>query len=377
MIEVEKLFSVLKSNNVNFYTGVPDSVLKNMKYYLEELPKTKHIIAHNEGGAISLAIGYYLSTQNLAAVYMQNSGLTNALNPILSLCDNNVYSIPILLIIGWRGAPNIYDEQQHISTGKITIKLLKLLNISYLIIEKNRDFKKINKLINYSKKNNTPVAILFKKDTLVKKKTIYCKDKNNDHKYPLRYNVIELIINNLKKKDFLISTTGFTSRELNDLRIKNKSKKEKIKGKDFYVVGGMGHASSIALGSSIFKNQTRNQVVCLDGDGSIIMHMGSLATIGFYANHNFKHIVFNNYQHESVGGQKTVSKNLNFKNIVLGCGYKRYFFSDSIYGLNEKIKNFLKIKGPAFFEIIVKSGSIKNLGRPNNFSFLKKQLFNL
>lgn len=377
MIDATKLFSIFKKNRIEFYTGVPDSCLKFMNSFLEKLPKNKHIIAHNEGGAIGLAIGYHLNTNNLSVVYMQNSGLGNAINPLISMCAKNIYSIPMVLVIGWRGSPNKHDEEQHLLTGNITIKLLKLIKIPFLIIRKNSDFLKINSLINFSKEKKIPVAILFENNKSDSSLKFISNNKIKKNKYSniFRFDALNLIIKNIKDDDLLISTTGFTSRELNNLRLKNRSKKIKNKGKDFYVVGGMGHASAIALGSSINKKKFR-KTICLDGDGSTIMHMGSLATNGYYACRNFKHILFNNYQHESVGGQKTVANNLDFKKISLGCGYQNYFNVSKYKNLYNIINLFLKAKGPSFLEIIIKPGSIQNLGRPDNLKIIKEKILN-
>ena len=314
MIYVEKLLSFLKKNNIDFYTGVPDSVLKALGQYIDN--SKKHIVAANEGAAISIATGYHLSSAKIPCVYMQNSGLGNAVNPLLSITHKEVYSIPLILIIGWRGAPNLSDEPQNLVTGRITRSLLNLLGIKYCILEKDNDFKKLNNLIKHSKKKNKPIACLIKNKTLKSKyKFSENKTKNN---FPTKAETIKILLENIKKNTKIISTTGYTSRELDYIR-----KKENFKnGKDFYMIGGMGHTSAVSLGSSLFKN--KSDIICLDGDGSALMHMGTLASIGFYAKKNFKHILLNNYTHESVGGQKTNSDNIDFEKLSKSLGYKNY-----------------------------------------------------
>ena len=296
MVLVENLLKVLKSNKINFYTGVPDSILKNFSSRIENLPKNKHVIATSEGAAVSLGIGYYLSTKKLPCIYLQNSGLGNAINPLISIASKEVYSIPLFLIIGWRGSPKKMDEPQHRAKGKITRALLKLLKIKFCILKKKKDLNKVKKLINEAKKNKSIVACLIEKETL---KTNHKKlNKKIRSSYIYRYDFLREFIKNVPPKCKIISTTGYTSRELMQLRREN----IKNNGKDFYMVGGMGHSASVASGFSL---NSKKEVFCLDGDGSILMHLGAMRTIGYLKNKNYKHIILNNNSHESVGGQPT------------------------------------------------------------------------
>ena len=365
MIETKKLFTFLKNNKINFYTGVPDSVLKNAKSYLEKLKKTNHIIASNEGSAVAAAIGYYLSTRKLPCVYFQNSGLGNAINPLISIAHKKVYSIPLFLLIGWRGAPGRKDEPQHLAKGLITPKLLKLLNIRYCILNSKNDLKKLKKLLNFAKKNKVPVACLIKKDVLFKEKKNVKKNRVNLSKGVKREDFIKIFLKNLNSQSKIISTTGFTSRELFQIRSHYKFSK----GKDFYMVGGMGHSSMVALGISL---KTKKQVVCLDGDGSLLMHMGSLANIGFYASLNYKHVIFNNFCHESVGSQKTNTENIDIKSLALSMGYKKYYHIKNKKELPKILKKFFLCKGPCMLEVLTKNISMKNLVRPKNLLEIKK-----
>ena len=355
MIDVKILFLFLKKNKINFFTGVPDSVLKNFIYILESnKKKTEHIITANEGSAVALAAGHYLATKKPALVYMQNSGLGNAINPLISICHPKVYSIPLILMIGWRGSPKESDEPQHQLKGKITPTILKLLNIKFSVLNSFKDLKKIKNLINYSKfKNNT----LHLKTSF---KNIY-KLKN----YLTREIVINELLSKIDKNTKIISTTGYTSRELFQIR---KDKKYK-NGKDFYMVGGMGHSSMMSLGYSL---SSKNQVICLDGDGSLIMHMGSLISTGLKSNSNYKHILLNNGSHESVGDQKIDSFKVDFNNISKAFGYKNYYFAKDNLSFNKNFKFFLKSKGPSFFEIYIRSKSTKNLSRPKNLIKIKE-----
>tara|TARA_Y100000590_G_scaffold465257_1_gene637031 strand:+ start:1484 stop:2587 length:1104 start_codon:yes stop_codon:yes gene_type:complete len=363
MVDVNKFFKFLNKNDIKFFSGVPDSVLKNTRWIFEKKNKRQHIITANEGSAIASCIGYFLATGKIPCAYMQNSGLGNAINPLISIAHQKVYSVPILLLIGWRGSPGLKDEPQHKAKGAITPKLLKLLGIKYCVLNKKDNFSKLKKLIRFSRKNEKPVACLIKKDVLTISKKNFKQNKYVSN--ISREEFIKILLNKISPKTKLISTTGFTSRELYQLRLNSKLNK----GKDFYMVGGMGHSSMVALGLSL---HTKGRVICLDGDGSLIMHMGSLTNIGFSANKNFKHILLNNFSHESVGGQKTNSEKINFKKLIDGAGYKKYFQIKNKQNIILQLKRFLKCTGPAFLEVLIKEGSPKELTRPKNLEKLKK-----
>jgi len=249
MIDVKNLFKFLNQNGIKFFSGVPDSILKNINWHLEKKSKKQHIIVANEGSAIASCIGYFLSTGKLSCAYMQNSGLGNAINPLISIAHKKVYSILIFLMIGWRGSPGVKDEPQHLAKGSITLKLLKLLNIKYCVLNNENDFINLKKLINFSKKNNSTVACLFKKNILTS------KDKFRQNNYVKsdiqRETFIKILLENISSKTNLISTTGYTSRELYQIR----SKYNLRKGSDFYMVGGMGHSSMVVLVFRFIKIQ--------------------------------------------------------------------------------------------------------------------------
>ena len=361
MIDARTLLNFFKKNKIDFFTGVPDSVLKN---FTNILTKKNNIIASNEGGAVSIAIGNYLRTKKLSLVYMQNSGLSNAINPLISIAHSKVYSIPLLLMIGWRGAPGTKDEPQHQLKGNITKNILRLLNIKFLELNSHKNFNKLKTLINYSLKKSRPVAFLIKKNKIIlnSRKILTKKIKKNNLS---RHFFINELLKNVKKNTRIISTTGFTSRELYQIR-----KEENVfNGKDFYMVGGMGHSSMVALGYSL-KN--KNEVVCLDGDGSLLMHMGSLISTGFKSSKNFKHILLNNYCHESVGGAQIDTDKINFEKIVKEFGYKKYFKIKNTNDIKRSIGKFLSSAGPSFLEVIINTGTQKKLARPKNLLEIKK-----
>ena len=363
MIKPSSLINILKKNGSDFFTGVPDSVLKELSLILKKISKKKHVIASNEGSAVSLAIGHYLSTKKIPTIYMQNSGLSNALNPLISIAHKKVYSIPLILVIGWRGSPRIKDEPQHNVKGKITEQILKLLNIKYTIIRSHRDLIKFDSLIKFAKKNNMVVACLLEQGALEKsKKRLVKKDY---YKLDKEFFLKELL-GTLKKNTKIISSTGYNSRELMYLRNKYKF----VNSKDFYMVGGMGHTSSVALGYSLSSNK---ETICLDGDGSFLMHLGSIKTAGTFANKNFKYILLNNNSHDSVGGQSTYANDMNIEKLSKSLGFKKFYSIKNKNNLKNTIKSFLSGNSLNFLEVKVSNSKIKSLPRPNDLIKIKNQ----
>lgn len=366
MIKNSHIFNILKDNGVGFFTGVPDSLLKYLCAYITDNTTDKeHIIAANEGGAVSLAAGYHLATGKIPLVYLQNSGLGNTVNPLLSLADKKIYSIPMVLLIGWRGKPGTKDEPQHIKQGRIQNDLLRVLDIPFLIIGPDIDdlTDPVNQIIKTAKDNSSPVAIVVQPNTFEEYKLKACFED----KYQLtREEAIETILESVSLKDIVISTTGKTSREVYEYRERKKQGYQN----DFLTVGSMGHASQIALGVTL---NTKKRVICLDGDGAILMHMGALAIIGTKKPKNFIHIVLNNGSHDSVGGQPTVGFSISLTKIAEGCGYS---FVESISNkddLQDALKRAFEKKGPLMIEVLIKKGARPDLGRPKTTPVQNKE----
>lgn len=347
--------------NCDFYCGVPDSTLKNFTNLID---KKKNYICANEGAAIATGIGYYLSSKKLPVIYMQNSGLSNALNPLLSVAHKKVYSIPLLLVIGWRGSPNVKDEPQHIVKGEITEKLLLISGIRHLTLNKQRDIYKIKDLIRYAKKNQKPVAILIKNQSLKKIK----EENKKKLKTPFyRHDFLKEFLAQINKNTLLVSNTGYCSREIN--HILKTYKNNFIK--PFFMIGGMGHTSSITQGLFLGKIKKKTDIICIDGDGSMIMHLGALITANKFSN-KFKYILLNNYSHESVGGQTTNIENIDLKKMSNTLNFNEYIFLNNKKKLLEKIKFFLKFRKSIFFEVQVDTGTLRNLSRPKDFLKIKR-----
>jgi len=368
MILVENLFREFSKNKIDFFCGVPDSVLKNFTNEFYKKKKVKNIILANEGSAIATGIGYYLATKKIPAIYMQNSGLGNSLNPLISIAHDKVYKIPLLLIIGWRGAPNISDEPQHLAQGEITTKILKLCGIKYIVLNNKKDLIKISSLISYSKKNNRIVACLIKNQVLKSKKKIeknYQRLSKNDI---TRAFFVKNLLRYIKKSDKIFSSTGYLSRELY-----HQIKKLDLKINPFYLVGGMGHTSSVSLGHSL---NSKKKIICLDGDGSFLMHLGSIVSTSKYKQKNFKYILMNNKSHESVGGQKTNIEIINLRLFAKSVGYKKYFYLENKRDLPKVLKNFLNNNNSGFLEVNLKRNNLENkLPRPKDLLKIKKNFF--
>ena len=375
MVNVAKFVAALNASGVKFFTGVPDSLLKSFCAYLTD--RGCNQIAANEGGAVGLAAGHYLATGKLACVYMQNSGQGNAVNPLASLADPDVYSIPMLLVIGWRGMPGVHDEPQHVKQGKITLELMKTLGIPTEVLPEMtaKACVCVKKILKRAVRESRPVAVVVRKGLFEEYKL---KNRESDIAKAKREAVIEKILKSLPQNAVVVSTTGMISREVyevrerlaiaqsnnlksNNLTISNQTIKH-CHSCDFLTVGSMGHASQIALG--IAKAQPKRPVVCLDGDGASIMQMGNMAIVGQSGCGNLTHIVLNNAAHDSVGGQPTVGGKINLKAIARACGYEV-----KVKGEGEQRK------APLFVEIKVAKGARVDLGRPKEPPQVNKKLF--
>jgi phosphonopyruvate decarboxylase len=363
------IFELIRAQGVRFFAGVPDSLLKDFcAYVTDHAAAEDHVITANEGNAVALAAGHFLGTGKPGLVYMQNSGLGNAVNPLLSLADAEVYSIPMLLLIGWRGESGVKDEPQHVKQGRVMTDMLDAMEIPWFIVDAKTDAASvISKACAVMREKMAPVALLVRKDAFEKYKL--SKDRLAD--YPMnREAAIKRVVESLNANDVVVATTGMTSRELYEYRVARGDGH----GNDFLTVGAMGHTASIAMG--LARARPERRVICLDGDGSVIMHMGALAVIGQSGLKNFLHVVINNGAHDSVGGQPTVGFDMNLVRIAEACGYCRALSASSAEDLG---RAFAELgSGPALLEVRVTKGARADLGRPksgpleNREAFMKK-----
>lgn len=315
MLDQRRVFETLEKHGITFFTGVPDSYLNGFCNYLLGSLRDKNVTAANEGNAVAIAAGHYIATRRIALVYMQNSGEGNAVNPLASLADKNVYSVPMILLIGWRGMGDTEpDHPQHKLQGEITASLLDLLRIPYTVLDDdNADFEKaVEKASEYCAKERGAYALIAPKGVMADPE----KPNNTDDVYPMsREEAIEVILDNMPGDTVYSATTGRATRELFFLR----EKRGEEKTHDYLNVGSMGHASSVALGIALAKPD--RHVVVLDGDSAAIMHLGALATIGSANAPNLMHVILNNGAHESVGGQPSAGHLIDLTSVASACGY--------------------------------------------------------
>lgn len=368
MIRPEYFIEKLKENGIDCFAGVPDSLLKNICAYITDHFDAAHnIIAANEGAAVGLAAGHYLATGKPACVYMQNSGEGNIINPLASLTDQEVYNIPVLLLIGWRGRPGVHDEPQHVKQGKVTTGLLNVMGVNYEVLSKEEDKaeEQIAKAVK-ALSNKEVFALVIEKDTFedYKLRNVEVNDLTMS-----REEAIQTVAAALGEKDCIVSTTGMISRELFEYRTAMNQGHER----DFLTVGSMGHASQIALGIALAQPDRR--VWCFDGDGATIMHMGSLAIVASKKPANYIHVVFNNGAHDSVGGQPTVGFKIDLTAVAKAVGYAAAFSVSTKEDLNYQLSilNSQLQKGPILLEIKVKKGNRKDLGRPTTTPIENKE----
>ncbi|MBE6266383.1 MAG: phosphonopyruvate decarboxylase [Prevotella ruminicola] len=384
MIRASFFYQELAAYGINFYTGVPDSLLKNLCAYVTD-HADHHIIAANEGGAMGIAAGHYLATGQIPVVYMQNSGEGNIINPLASLVDKEVYNIPVLLVIGWRGKPGVHDEPQHVKQGKVTLSLLETMGIPYSVLskEEHEASLQIKQAVESMQQSKECYALIIEKDTFepYQLSTVTAHPELSLS----REEAIGIVASAIGPKDVIVSTTGMISRELFEYRTRNHQGHER----DFLTVGSMGHASQIALGIALEKPDRR--VWCFDGDGAAIMHLGGMAIVGSQAPGNYVHVVFNNGAHDSVGGQPTVGLDIDLPTIAKAAGYKQVVSVSSKEEL-ERCLDFLRPFSskrpeverarhdndggnfsPLLLEIRVQKGNRKDLGRPTTTPIENKE----
>ena len=367
MINPKFFIEELGSNGIDFFAGVPDSLLKNICAYIADHKDEQHnIITANEGGAIALAAGYHLATGKIGVVYMQNSGEGNIINPLASLTDKEVYNIPVLLLIGWRGKPGVHDEPQHVKQGKVTTGLLNVMGVNYDVLSQDEEkaAKQIEKAIAVMKATNEVYALVIEKGTFEDYKLQNVEE--NDLQMT-REEAIQTVAASLGKKDVIVSTTGMISRELFETRTAWKQGHER----DFLTVGSMGHASQIALGIAMEKADRK--VWCFDGDGASIMHMGNMAIVASKHPKNYVHVVFNNGAHDSVGGQPTVGLKIDLPSVAKSVGYKETYSVDNMGKLKSILPSIVKAEGPVFLQVCVKKGNRKDLGRSTTTPIQNKE----
>jgi len=366
-MKVEKLVEIIGSD---FYTGVPDSQLKALCNYLMNeygIDPKHHVIAANEGNCTALAAGYHLATGKVPVVYMQNSGEGNIINPVASLLNDKVYAIPTVFIVGWRGEPGLHDEPQHIYQGEVTVKLLEDMDIKTFAIGKDTTDEEVEAVMADFREvlaKGKDVAFVIRKGAIsYDGKVKYANDNTM-----IREEIIQHIVR-ASGEDPIVSTTGKASRELFETRVAN----DQSHKYDFLTVGSMGHSSSIALGVAINKPNTR--IWCVDGDGAVLMHMGSMAVLGANAPKNMVHVVINNGAHETVGGMPTVAAKIDLVAIAKACGYPNAVCVDTFEDLDKELEAAKNRNELSLIEVKCSIGARDDLGRPTTTALENKENF--
>ncbi len=367
MLDCDVFFQKMEQLDLHFFAGVPDSLLSSLSAWLMDHNPEEHVIAANEGNAVGMAAGYYMATEKIPVVYMQNSGIGNSVNPAASLLHREVYQIPVLFFVGWRGEPGVHDEPQHVFQGRATIPMIEGMEIECEVL--STDWEKaaiqLNQAVTKMKETKESHAFVIHKGTF----SAYPLKQKGCDTYPLtRERALEVITELVPEHAALISTTGKISRELFEIRERRNEGHEH----DFLTVGSMGHASSIAFGVARCYD---NPVYCLDGDGALIMHMGSLAVIGQSHCHNLKHILINNGCHESVGGQPTAGFSIQAEQIAAACGYPYTCTCTTEQQLREAMKQAMTRDELEFIQVIVNADSRADLGRPTISAIKNKENF--
>ncbi len=360
-MDVTVFLQELSKLGIGFYTGVPDSLLQPLcdTLYARFGTNSQHIVAANEGAAVGLAAGHYIATGKPALVYLQNSGIGNAANPVISLLNEKVYGVPCVFVVGWRGEPDVHDEPQHVFQGEITPDMLSVMGLQPLILSAGTTIPDLVELVSIAEATlSKGKSIAF----LVRKGALSGGEKTNyaNHHTLLREEALRLILTHASNDDVFVCTTGKTSREVYELREVLNLRHDR----DFLTVGSMGHASMIALGIALKKPETT--VWCLDGDGAALMHLGSLLTEARCACKNLIHVVLNNGAHESVGGMPVSGGDVSFTAIAKAAGFESCFFAEDEKALLKLLPAVRETAGkqPCFLEIALKQGSRKDLGRP-------------
>lgn len=366
MLNPEMFCAKLQRHHISFFCGVPDSLLKYFCYVLQKKEsECRCIVTANEGNAVALAAGHFIASGEIPCVFMQNSGLGNAVNPLLSLADPEVYSIPMLIVIGWRGRPGVGDEPQHLRQGKLTLPLIRTMKYPFAILPKEEEKVKpcLDRLLGKIRKKASPGFLLVQEKSFLPSEP----PKVESSAESSREEMLENLLVGVSPESFFISTTGKLSRELWEIR----ERRRQTHAHDFLVVGSMGHASQIALSISLAK--PRHSVVCLDGDGALLMHMGALAINGQNAPDHFLHVVFNNAMHESVGLIPTVARKIDLPAVARACGYRTAHQVRTKAELFQVLQTISSAEGPHFVEILTNAVSRKNLGRPTESPYSNLQ----
>lgn len=349
------LVNSLRRHGIGPFIGVPCSILSPLTSYLFERYPDSCIVAANEGEAVAIATGIQLAGGR-PCVFLQNSGLGNAVNPLTSLC--HTLAVPIILVIGWRGEPGLRDEPQHELMGHITEPVLSAMAVAHSKIQADEVLldRQVRDAVAHMDRTSLPFALLVPKGAISEYESAPVSGSRVED-WPgmmRRDEAIDVILSEVDRTSVVVSTTGKTSREL---------ERDWDRPENLYVVGSMGCASSIGLGVALRTGAGR-PVVVLDGDGAVLMRLEALATIGRVSPDNLFHFVLDNRSHDSTGGQPTGAERIDLIGIAQACAYKTVFEVWDAEQLRNIASSLSGTTGPVFVRVHIGRGSDVRLGRP-------------
>lgn len=314
-------------------------------------PPARHVVAANEGAAVALAAGWWLATGEPGVVYMQNSGLGNAINPLLSLAHPAVYSIPMVLLVGWRGTPGLKDEPQHRVQGVVTQDLARLAGVEVVsLMDSTEAASAVEAAVAAARARRAPTALLVEQGMIAPSSVTKAAGWT-------RHEALRALLPLIDPRDPVVTTTGFIGRDVHEaMRAAGRPP-----GQDFPCVGAMGHASQIACGIALAVPE--RLVWCLDGDGSFLMHLGGSASIGSLGPPNLVHVVLDNGVHASVGGMATCAPGLDLATTARALGYQRIIKASDPEGLCTA-EELGSSAGPVFVHLRIGTEEVSPLGRP-------------
>lgn len=376
MLNSDFVVKKIIEKDFTFWSGVPCSILGDFINYTSESRDLHYISSSNEGESVAINSGLFLGNNKGIAVF-QNSGLGNAINPLTSLVAINEIHAP--LIMSMRGNHLGYvDEPQHQVMGSLSKKLLEEIGYTCFVLEGlPSDIEVFNEfLYNLEDLSSYPALLVNRKSIKnvsvtknyesIDLESEQSKVRSDSQLFDLdpadvdvtkseisRSDVITILCNNISQNDIIVSTTGYTSRELAAISDRDRN---------FYMVGAMGCASAVALGIALAR--PRNRVFVLDGDGAALMRLGTLATIAKVGPKNLTHILLNNRKHESTGGQALSSrKDFSFSRVAEISGYEDV----ATVSNGKQFQSILQscnLDRLRFIEAYINSGTLEYLPRP-------------
>ncbi len=364
MIDAERFIAAALARGFRLYTGVPCSYLTPFINSTIGADGLRYVGAANEGDAVAIAAGAELGGQPAGDMF-QNSGLGNAVNPLTSLTWT--FRLPVLVIVTWRGEPGgAADEPQHELMGVITPGLLDLMGIPWALFpdEEQQIGPVLDRALAYMHTERRPFALIMRKGSVAESRLgplparrlpeTATAVRRPDPRVQ-RHAILEAIRASAGtdgREDLLVATTGFTGRELYALG---------DTANQLYMVGSMGCAVRLALGLAIARPERR--VIAIDGDGAALMRLGALTTVGAERPANLLHVLIDNGQHESTGGQATVSAGVDFCAIAAGAGYPSVHSEADPTVIRALITD--RTPGLRFLHVPVLPGVPKGLPRPS------------